>query len=207
VTGKCVPSNCRVCAERQQEWHTERTSSSSSHPPSSLHYPALQLSAAAQTLSSCSRCHANCIVLARMRLFNSAVHTLQRRLGDHSHSPVLRTATVAVCSRTANMLRLVSTWSFGNNLLRLMPPSSAVSHVTSHHITPLFRMFVSSCRVMSCYLFRSRGLHTSHLLLTTPTPPTTNTCTSDNRHNSSSSPAADCRLPLTLFSHLSHSIP
>lgn len=131
-----------------------------------------------------------------MRLFNSAVHTLQRRLGDHS--PVLRATTV--CSRTANMLRLVSTWCFSKNILRLMPSSQGVSHATSCDVTTLH---ILSCHVMSCHVISVDVCTPWHPSCTLTVPGVADcpaiALNTAHMQQLSDGSATDCRLPMTTF--------
>ena len=90
-------------------------------------------------------CQSNCLAHARMLSFDSVATNLQNRLDDiathaahsegsagtseSSHAPLTRSSSLpqplSVSSRTANMLRLVSLWSFHSNLLKLQPHSSS----------------------------------------------------------------------------------
>ena len=93
-------------------------------------------------------CQSNCLAHARMLSFDSVATNLQNRLDDiarhaapapapsegsagtleSSHSSLIRSPSppspLSVSSRTANMLRLVSLWSFHSNLLKLQPNST-----------------------------------------------------------------------------------
>ena len=91
-------------------------------------------------------CQSNCLAHARMLSFDSVATNLQNRLDDiarhtapapsegsagtleSSPSSLIRSPSppspLSVSSRTANMLRLVSLWSFHSNLLKLQPNST-----------------------------------------------------------------------------------